>query len=54
MFLQWFVNEQVEEEKNSDDIVQKLKLMADAPGGLYMLDTELAQRVFTPPPAEGA
>ena len=54
MFLQWFVNEQVEEEKNADDIVQKLKLMADAPGGLYMLDTELAQRIFTPPPAEGA
>ena len=53
MFLQWFVNEQVEEEKNADDVVQKLKLMADAPGGLYMLDAELAQRIFTPPPAEG-
>jgi ferritin len=53
MFLQWFVNEQVEEEKSADDVVQKLKLMADAPGGLYMLDAELAQRVFTPPAAEG-
>ena len=53
MFLQWFVNEQVEEEKNADDVVQKLKLMADAPGGLYMLDAELAQRIFTPPPPEG-
>ncbi|MHC4156065.1 MAG: ferritin, partial [Planctomycetota bacterium] len=36
MFLQWFVNEQVEEEKNADEIVQKLKLMADAPGAMYM------------------
>jgi len=54
MFLQWFVNEQVEEEKSADEIVQKLKLMADAPGGMYMLDNELAQRVFTPPAAQGA
>jgi ferritin len=53
MFLQWFVNEQVEEESNADLIAKKLKLMADAPGGLYMLDNELAQRVFTPPAAQG-
>ena len=52
-FLQWFVNEQVEEEKSANDIVQKLKLMADAPGGMYMIDQELGQRVFTPPAAEG-
>ena len=53
IFLQWFVNEQVEEEAGADAIVKKLKLVADAPGGLYMLDAELAQRVFTPPAAEG-
>jgi ferritin len=53
MFLQWFVSEQVEEESSADAIVQKLKLMADAPGGMYMLDNEMAQRVFTPPAAEG-
>lgn len=53
-FLQWFVNEQVEEEASADEIVQKLKLMADAPGGLFLLDQELAQRVFTPPPADGS
>ena len=53
MFLQWFVNEQVEEESSADAIVQKLKLMADAPGGMYMLDNEMGQRVFTPPAAEG-
>ncbi|MHC4644539.1 MAG: ferritin [Planctomycetota bacterium] len=53
IFLQWFVNEQVEEEKSADDVVQKLKLMADAPGGMYMLDNEMAQRVFTPPATQG-
>jgi ferritin len=53
MFLQWFVNEQVEEESNADAIVQKLKLMSDAPGGMYMLDNEMGQRVFTPPAAVG-
>jgi ferritin len=52
-FLQWFVNEQVEEEKSADDIIQKLKLVADAPGGMYMLDNEMGQRVFTPPATEG-
>ncbi len=53
IFLQWFVNEQVEEEASADEIVQKLKLMADVPGGLYMLDQEMGQRVFTPPATEG-
>jgi len=53
IFLQWFVNEQVEEESSADLMVQKLKLMKDAPGGLYMLDKELSQRVFTPPSTEG-
>jgi len=28
-------------------------MMENAPGGLFMLDRELAQRVFTPPPAQG-
>ena len=49
IFLQWYVTEQVEEENAADTIVQQLKLMADAPGGLFMLDRELGQRVFTPP-----
>lgn len=43
-FLQWFVNEQVEEEANADEIVQQLTLMQNAPGGLFMLDRELAKR----------
>jgi len=53
-FLQWFVNEQVEEEASADQVVQQLKMMEKAPGGMFMLDRELAQRVFTPPAAEGA
>ncbi len=48
-FLQWFVSEQVEEEASVDDVLQKLKLTAGAPGGLFLLDQELAQRTFTPP-----
>jgi len=53
IFLQWFVTEQVEEEDNANEVVQKIKLTGDAPGGLFMLDRELGQRTFTPP-AEGS
>lgn len=49
-FLQWFVTEQVEEESTADGIVQKLKLIKGEGGGLFMMDRELGQRVFTPPP----
>jgi ferritin len=52
-FLQWFVNEQVEEESSADEIIQQLKMMENAPGGMFMLDRELGQRVFTPPVTEG-
>lgn len=52
-FLQWFVNEQVEEESSADGIVQQLKMLENAPGGMFMLDRELRQRVFTPPATEG-
>lgn len=52
-FLQWFVNEQVEEESSANEMVQKLKMMENAPGGMFMLDRELGQRVFTLPATEG-
>ncbi len=52
-FLQWFVKEQVEEEESADEVVQKLKMVKDAPDGLVLLDNELGQRVFTPPKAKG-
>lgn len=51
--LQWFVAEQIEEEASADEVTQKLKLVGEAPGGLFLLDQEMAQRVFTPPPAGG-
>lgn len=50
--LQWFVDEQIEEEASADAIVQKLKLIGDHPQALLMLDSELGARVFTPPAAE--
>ena len=48
-FLQWFVTEQIEEEASADAVLRTLKRMGDAQGGLFMLDRELSQRVFTPP-----
>lgn len=49
MFLQWFVTEQVEEEKNATDILGKLEIAGNTAAGLYILDNEMATRVFTPP-----
>jgi ferritin len=43
-FLQWFVTEQVEEEASTQDVVDKLTLIKDAPQGMFMLDRALAQR----------
>ena len=48
IFLPWFVTEQVEEEASANEVVQKVKMGGDG-NGLFMLDRELAQRVFTPP-----
>jgi ferritin len=43
-FLQWFVDEQVEEEANAEQIVQDLKLIGRDATGLLMLDRELGKR----------
>ena len=51
IFLQWFVTEQVEEEASASSIVEKLKLIGKDANGLFVLDQELALRVFTPPVA---
>ncbi|MET1124979.1 MAG: ferritin [Archaeoglobaceae archaeon] len=45
--LQWFVSEQVEEEANASEIVEKLRMVSDG-SGLLMLDRELAARRFVP------
>jgi ferritin len=49
IFLQWFVSEQVEEEATAGALVDKLKLIGKDANGLFMLDTELGQRIFTLP-----
>ncbi|AEA33390.1 ferritin [Hippea maritima] len=46
--LQWFVDEQVEEEENDRDIIDKLKLVEDSKHGILLVDKELAQRQYTP------
>ncbi|MCP4038775.1 MAG: ferritin [bacterium] len=45
-FLQWFIGEQVEEESTADEVVQKLRLVDDAKGGLFLLDQEMDKRTF--------
>jgi ferritin len=42
--LQWFIAEQVEEEKTAKDIIQQLKWVGDKSTALYMLDQKLGQR----------
>ena len=42
--LQWFLTEQVEEEKTARDIVAKFKLVGKDPSGLLDMDRELASR----------
>jgi ferritin len=49
IFLQWFITEQVEEEKNAQEIINKLEMMGDSGPALYMLDKEMGQRKFNPP-----
>lgn len=47
-FLQWFIDEQVEEEASFKTIIAKLKRVGDNNNLLYNIDNEMAQRVFTP------
>lgn len=54
--LQWFVDEQVEEEASVGEVVDKLKMISDNPMGVYMLDKELGARMLKfqmPQPADG-
>ena len=48
-FLDWFVKEQAEEEENADDLIRKFELFGGDSKGLYMLDNELAARVYSAP-----
>lgn len=51
-FLQWYVAEQVEEEDSVSKILGELKFVDGKGSGLFMLNREAAQRVFTPPTKE--
>ena len=48
-FLDWFVKEQLEEEKNADDMIKKMELFGNDSKGLYSLDSEYAARMYTAP-----
>ena len=48
-FIMWYVNEQVEEEANVNDILGRLALIGDDKGQLLNLDNELGARVYTNP-----
>ena len=48
-FLDWFVKEQGEEEKNAEDMIKKMKLFGDDAKSLYMLNSEMAARTYTAP-----
>jgi ferritin len=54
--LQWFLTEQVEEEKIGREIVAKYKLIGNDPASILDMDRELGERtgVATPPPAATA
>ena len=52
--LNWFINEQVEEENNFYSLIKKIKRSENNPAALYMLDDELATRVYTPPTTTNA
>ena len=53
IYLQWFVNEQVEEEDNVNKVLGQIKLVKDSPQAMFIMDKDMAQRVFTPPVSEG-
>ncbi|MGI5931565.1 MAG: ferritin [Eubacterium sp.] len=50
-FLDYFVTEQGEEEKNASDLIGKMELYGDDKRSLYMLNSELAARTYTAPAA---
>ena len=48
-FLDWYIDEQVEEEASVDAVLSTLKLIGDDKNALLLLDKDLATRVFNPP-----
>ena len=48
-FLDWFIEEQMEEEDTADDMITKMKLFGSDSGSLYELDQQYGQRVYSVP-----
>ena len=48
-FLDWFVKEQGEEETNANDLISKMELFGSDPRSLYLLNQELAARIYSAP-----
>jgi ferritin len=46
---QWYVSEQVEEEKNAQEIIQTVDLLGNSPHGTFMLNIELGKRSLSVP-----
>ena len=53
-FLDWFVEEQIEEEATASTLIGRMELIKDDGNGLFMMDKELGARIFTPPLPLGA
>jgi len=50
--IQWFITEQVEEEKQAKDIIRQVKLVGDNSTALFMLDEKLGSMAVLPAEAE--
>ncbi len=48
-FINWYLKEQVEEEKQVSDIITKLRLFGEEKSSLFLMDMELGKRVYSPP-----
>ena len=49
IFLQWFVEEQVEDEASVGEVLDRLKMVGDKSSGMFQMDMEMSKRVFTEP-----
>ena len=45
-FINWYLLEQVEEEKNASDVIDRLKMFGDDKASLYLMDNELKSREY--------
>jgi len=50
-FLNWFIDEQMEEEENAQKVLNYVKMLGGDSRGLFMIDMELGKRKYTPPAA---